>query len=165
MLFKACPLLLASISAFPADFDWETWKLEHNKHYSTADLETEKYEIFKNNRNFVNNHNSLFSEGHESYSVKINKFADLTNEEFAEKYLTAVDSDSIQKPDWEREEDNYSAFKKFGAAPKFGHFLAFWSEIFGQKFDFLKLPNNIKPDVRARKAILNNRFFDRKFHS
>jgi len=113
MLLKACPLVLASISAFPADFDWETWKLEHNKHYSTADLETEKYEIFNNNRNFINNHNNLFSEGHESYSVKINKFADLTNEEFAEKYLTATNSDSLQAPDWEREEDNYECPTEF----------------------------------------------------
>ena len=35
---------------------------------------------------------------------------------------------------------SYSAFKNCGPAPKFGHFLGFLSEIFGQKNGFYKTP-------------------------
>ena len=39
----------------------------------------------------------------------------------------------------------YSAFNNFGPASKFGHFRGFWSEIFGQKVDLSKLPNETSP--------------------
>ena len=54
----------------------------------------------------------------------------------------------------------YSAFKNLGSAPKFGHFLGFWSEVFGQKFDFspfgLFLLGNFEKSIFC---------FGRKFHS
>ena len=34
--------------------------------------------------------------------------------------------------------ENYSAFKSFGPAPKFGQFWGFWSEFFGRKLHFKK---------------------------
>ena len=42
----------------------------------------------------------------------------------------------------------YRAFNNFGPAPMFGHF---WSEIFGQKLDFSKLPNKTSPNVELER--------------
>merc|ERR1711953_286875 len=106
MLIKLLPSILISISAFPTDLDFETWKLQHNKNYQTLSSESKHYQTFTDNRNFVNNHNDRYSNGLESYHVKLNKFADLTNEEFAEKYLTARKTIS-------REEDNFECPTEF----------------------------------------------------
>jgi len=103
---KVWHLLLASVTAFPTDFEWETWKFEHKKRYQSIEIETTRYTIFNDNRNFVSQHNARFAQGHEEYHVKINKFADLTNDEFAEKFLT-------NKKQINRESDNFECPTEF----------------------------------------------------
>jgi len=107
----ASSAIFATISAFPSDFQWEAWKLENNKNYLSKSLETEKYEIFLKNRQFVNNHNLRFDQKSETYGVKLNKFADLTNAEFSSKYLeksaSTSDSENYNCPvNWESGRDD-----------------------------------------------------------
>jgi len=53
---------------------------EHNKIYSSQDIPI-RYQIFKQNVDFVNTHNA----GSHTYKVAINKFSDLTVEEFSRR--------------------------------------------------------------------------------
>ena len=65
-------------------FEW--WMKKHGKTYSSNGLEIEKkrrFEIFKDNLKFIDEHNS----GNHSYRVGLNKFADLSNEEYRSIYL------------------------------------------------------------------------------
>lgn len=65
-------------------FEW--WLKKHGKTYNTNGLEIEKemrFEIFKDNLKFIDEHNS----GNHSYRVGLNKFADLSNDEYRSIYL------------------------------------------------------------------------------
>merc|ERR1739848_144479 len=89
--FKKLPIfltlkLITTITATPFDFQWESWKHQHNKIYNSINTKNKKYEIFTKNRAFINEHNSRFSKNLESYAVKLNKFADLSNEEFSDQF-------------------------------------------------------------------------------
>lgn len=65
-------------------FEW--WLKNHGKTYNSNGLEIEKerrFEIFKENLKFIDEHNS----GNHSYRVGLNKFADLSNDEYRSVYL------------------------------------------------------------------------------
>merc|ERR1712179_162100 len=68
------------------DFEWLSWKSQHK--FSFGENEEFRYKIFSENRNYVKVHNERAAKGLESYTVKLNKFAAMDNEEFYEKYLT-----------------------------------------------------------------------------
>lgn len=57
------------------------WKNRHNRIYSD-DENTKRFAIYKSNYLFVNEHNKKFESGESTFSVGLNHFADLTNEEF-----------------------------------------------------------------------------------
>lgn len=83
------------------DYQWQAWKHEHNRIYSGKE-ELSRYNVFAANRELVEAHNARYSQELESYHVKLNKFADLSNEEFMERYL-----------DGGREPDNYECPQEF----------------------------------------------------
>nr|AAF21977.1 thiolproteinase SmTP1 [Sarcocystis muris] len=62
---------------------------DHNKFYATEEERLKRYAIFKNNLTYIHNHNM---QGY-SYVLKMNKFGDLTLEEFRQRYL------GYKKPD------------------------------------------------------------------
>jgi cathepsin L len=55
----------------------------HNKAYATADEQGYRFRVFKNNLDFINNHNAA----KKSFTVAVNAFADLTIDEFTSRYL------------------------------------------------------------------------------
>jgi len=63
---------------------WNQWKIQYGKSYSSAEEEAYRLKIFHENHNLIQAWNS---EGHTS-TMAINKFADLTREEFASMYTT-----------------------------------------------------------------------------
>ncbi|MQM06211.1 hypothetical protein Taro_039033 [Colocasia esculenta] len=66
---------------------YEEWMVRFDK--SHMDMERERrFEIFKDNLRFIDEHNRP-SNNH-SYTVGLNGFADLTNEEYQEKYLNKL---------------------------------------------------------------------------
>merc|ERR1711879_240898 len=93
----------AAASKLVHDYQWQAWKQEHNRVYAPAE-EAKKYETFVENRKFVDGHNARYHKDLETYHVKLNKFADLTNEEFSERYLDS----SLG-----READNYECPEEF----------------------------------------------------
>lgn len=88
----ACMMAVASAARFFTDSDYklmfEGFKARHQKSYSTPTEEAHRFDVFKKNVDFIITHNA---EGH-SYSVGINHFADLTDEEFRAIYTSKVRS-------------------------------------------------------------------------
>ena len=66
--------------------EFNQWKINHGKSYS-ADLEERKFATWMENRDFVMQHNIRYLGGEETFTVEMNKFADLTETEFANQWL------------------------------------------------------------------------------
>ncbi|KAL7090074.1 hypothetical protein ACP275_12G017500 [Erythranthe tilingii] len=62
---------------------YESWLAKHGKAYNGIGEKDRRFDIFKDNLKFVDDHNS----GNRTYVVGLNKFADLTNEEYRSTYL------------------------------------------------------------------------------
>ncbi|XP_047968604.1 ervatamin-B-like [Salvia hispanica] len=61
----------------------EKWMAEHGFSYENERVKETRYKIFKDNVMHIERHNK---KGEHTYQLGINKFADLTNEEFLAKY-------------------------------------------------------------------------------
>lgn len=64
---------------------YQEWLVKHGKAYNVLGEEKRRFEIFKDNLWFIDEHNSE----ERSYRVGLNRFADLTNEEYRAMYLGA----------------------------------------------------------------------------
>ncbi|CAN0846365.1 Probable cysteine protease RD21B [Linum grandiflorum] len=62
---------------------YERWLVTNRKNYNALGEKEKRFEIFKENLRFVDEHNSV----ERSYKVGLNRFADLTNEEYRTRYL------------------------------------------------------------------------------
>ncbi|KAJ4717324.1 Cysteine proteinase [Melia azedarach] len=62
---------------------FESWSSKHGKNYKTLEEKLHRFEIFVDNLKHVDKRNKEVS----SYWLGLNKFADLTHEEFKNKYL------------------------------------------------------------------------------
>jgi len=84
LLFVALAAL-SVVSAAPyveAEYQYmfTKWMTSNEKHYEIEDF-FHRYSIFKDNLNFINEHNAQ----NHSYTVGVNEFADLTSEEFGKR--------------------------------------------------------------------------------
>lgn len=57
---------------------YESWLAKHGKAYNAIGERERRFEIFKDNLRFIDEHNSV----DRPYKVGLNRFADLTNEEY-----------------------------------------------------------------------------------
>ncbi|KAH6795888.1 hypothetical protein C2S51_036874 [Perilla frutescens var. frutescens] len=62
---------------------YEKWMAENERHYDSEEEKAKRFKIFNEN---VQKIESFNREGNRTYELGINKFADLTNEEFIAKY-------------------------------------------------------------------------------
>ncbi|XP_039131864.1 zingipain-2-like [Dioscorea cayenensis subsp. rotundata] len=62
---------------------YEGWLVEHHKNYNDLFEKDKRYEIFKDNLKFIDEHNA----GNHSFTLGLNVFADLTNEEYRNTFL------------------------------------------------------------------------------
>lgn len=60
---------------------FEEWKSKFNKAYSGVEHDN-RFTIFKNNLAFIESHNAAFKRGEETFFMAVNRFADMTKEEF-----------------------------------------------------------------------------------
>ncbi|XP_024532422.1 ervatamin-B [Selaginella moellendorffii] len=63
---------------------YQKWMQEHGKAYNSAHEYRKRFQIFKENANYINSHNARRNNSH---SLGLNKFADLTNSEFRGLYV------------------------------------------------------------------------------
>jgi len=66
--------------------EWESFKREHGKKYSSSVEELQRYQIWKSNLDYVTQHNTDADNGKHTFWLGMNKFADLTAKEFAAIY-------------------------------------------------------------------------------
>lgn len=89
-LLLLCALVGVAYSlhiAYPEENEaqWELFKIEHEKVYEHEKEELLRKEIFMKNLNFIRQHNKKYENGEVTFTVGVNRFADLTNEEFRAK--------------------------------------------------------------------------------
>jgi C1A family cysteine protease len=86
-MLKALALALVSVAGSLAQSEletlWQAWKLQHAKEYETPEHDQAKFEVFSNNYHRILSFNS---EPGQTATLALNKFADLTNEEFGAIY-------------------------------------------------------------------------------
>ncbi|CAM6095986.1 unnamed protein product [Calypogeia fissa] len=78
----------------PKDFEseerlqilYQFWIEKYDKQFDSHEDRALRYEIFKNNLKFIDDHNKN-AIGNDNYWLALNKFADLTNQEFKSKYV------------------------------------------------------------------------------
>ena len=66
---------------------WFNWTQEFNYVPQSSEEESHAFQNFAKNYEFVQQHNARFENGEETFAVKLNQFAHLSIEEFAERYL------------------------------------------------------------------------------
>ncbi|CAI9115836.1 OLC1v1016840C2 [Oldenlandia corymbosa var. corymbosa] len=68
---------------------YEEWLVKHGKSYNGLGEKDKRFDVFKDNLRYIDEQNSLPDR---SYQLGLNRFADLTNEEYRSKYLgTRID--------------------------------------------------------------------------
>lgn len=63
---------------------YEMWLIKHGKSYNALGEIDRRYEIFKDNLRFIDEHNSV---ANRTYTLGLTRFADLTNEEYRSMYM------------------------------------------------------------------------------
>jgi len=61
---------------------WNTFKQTHGKTYATQEEEIARFNIFVENQRAIDAHNEEFKAGKHTFQLAMNKFGDMTNEEF-----------------------------------------------------------------------------------
>jgi len=85
------------ISGAPtSDDDWENYKKEHEKNYSPTE-EAHRKNIFSDNLKIINDHNTRHAQGLETFTMGLNKYADMTNTEFR-KIMNGAKSGPAKTP-------------------------------------------------------------------
>ena len=72
----------------------EQWMAEHRRTYADNVEKDKRFKIFKHNLDFID---KLNSQGNRTYKLGINKFADLTHEEFL-RYYTGYEKPTNSNP-------------------------------------------------------------------
>ncbi|KAL3732897.1 hypothetical protein ACJRO7_022419 [Eucalyptus globulus] len=78
---------------------FESWIVKHGKAYNVPGEKERRFEIFKDQLRFIDKHNS---ENH-LYTVGLNFFSDLTNEEFNSTYVGRLSEEPPESPNWKEE--------------------------------------------------------------
>ncbi|KAJ3699302.1 hypothetical protein LUZ61_003007 [Rhynchospora tenuis] len=83
-VFNRASISIAAVDdpLFPV---FENWISEYGQVYGSLTEKLQRFQIFKNNFQFIE---STKNRGGLTYTVGLNKFADLTNEEFLQRYAT-----------------------------------------------------------------------------
>ncbi|XP_073001167.1 cysteine proteinase mucunain-like [Typha latifolia] len=66
---------------------YDGWLVRHRRAYNALGEKEKRFEIFKDNVRFVDAHNAAADAGERSFRLGLNRFADLTNEEYRAIYL------------------------------------------------------------------------------
>ncbi|KAM8708761.1 hypothetical protein ACLKA7_015690 [Drosophila subpalustris] len=70
-------------------WEWEDFKLTHNKTYGTESEEQLRWRIFKANKEIIDRHNERYAAGQETFEMGINEFTDLLPKEFESLMLSS----------------------------------------------------------------------------
>lgn len=77
-------LVTVAFAELPAIMTWEDWKAEFQPNYLSTYTHDYRQQVFQENVEYIKEHNAKGL----SYTLGVNQFADLTNDEWKETYLT-----------------------------------------------------------------------------
>ncbi|XP_078698616.1 digestive cysteine proteinase 1-like [Branchiostoma floridae x Branchiostoma belcheri] len=83
--------------AMATDPEWEAFKICHGKTYDNDTEEIVRYNIFKNNSDFVKQHNEEAAMGKHTFFMKIYDHSDLTEEEFQTLRMGLLTTNETQR--------------------------------------------------------------------
>nr|BAN20095.1 cathepsin L [Riptortus pedestris] len=85
------PVLILCCIAFvvcsATEHEWHKFKALHSKRYRSPSEELLRMKVFMDNKKLIDEHNERFAQGLESYTMKMNEYGDLTEDEFQNMYL------------------------------------------------------------------------------
>jgi len=97
--FVCLALVLAvAQAALDLDTEWEQFRAKFEKQYLSAEEHDARKAIFAENLQFINKHNAAYNLGLHTFTVGVNQFADMTNQEFVNKYNGFVAPKNMAKP-------------------------------------------------------------------
>ncbi|XP_007239312.3 procathepsin L [Astyanax mexicanus] len=88
----ALVVVVGAASVSEEDQEFESWKQEHGKSYSSEEEESHRKMSWLTSRKLVLEHNKLADQGLESYTLEMNEFADMEDQEFQDMYTGSLDS-------------------------------------------------------------------------
>ncbi|PKA49900.1 Oryzain alpha chain [Apostasia shenzhenica] len=66
---------------------YDGWLAKHGKSFNALDDKERRFQVFKDNLQFIDEHNAAADAGERSFRLGLNRFADLSNQEFRAKFL------------------------------------------------------------------------------
>ena len=69
---------------------FQIWKLNHGKKYDNETHEAKKFQIWSKHKKNIDDHNSRFSQGLETYTKELHQHHDKTIEEFKKAFTGAI---------------------------------------------------------------------------
>lgn len=89
---------MAAVCAANADVHmaFQEFLVKYGRSYASKTEVEERFDIFAANLESINNHNDNAESG---YRMAVNQFADLTEEEFSQRYLSAKMNMPVRKPE------------------------------------------------------------------
>merc|ERR1711953_216524 len=90
---------ILAASTLATDYQWLAWKQQHKKAYSASYENLKRYSNFVKNREYVKKHNDEAASGLHTFTLGLNKFADLTVQEFEAQYTVPVVGNQFQCPE------------------------------------------------------------------
>merc|ERR1711973_330055 len=86
---------LVAAQALDLDTEWEGFKIKYGKSLLTDQEHDIRKNIFAANLKFIEKHNAEHALGLHTFTVGINQFADLTNEEFVKQFTGFAAADDV----------------------------------------------------------------------
>lgn len=74
-----------------------TWITEHGRSYKNAEERELRFSVFRDNLEFIDRHNADADAGIHTFRLGLNRFADLTNEEYRKTFLGTRPSRRVEK--------------------------------------------------------------------
>lgn len=93
---------------------YEIWLAEHGKIYNGLGEQGKRFEIFKDNLRFIEEHNNSKNQ---TYVLGLNRFADLTNEEYRTIFL-GTKSDARRRLVESKNASHHYVFRASDSVPK-----------------------------------------------
>ncbi|XP_071526131.1 digestive cysteine proteinase 3-like [Panulirus ornatus] len=78
---KVAILLLCGVALASASRPWLLFKAQYGRHYGSAAEERYRQSVFEQNQQFIDDHNAKFENGDVTFTLKMNQFGDMTNDE------------------------------------------------------------------------------------
>jgi len=83
------------------DSEWENFKINFERQFVSESEHDARRAVFGDNLRIINKHNAEHARGLHSYTLGINEFADMTNEEFVKTYNGFVAPSNLNLPESE----------------------------------------------------------------